>query len=368
MTRSHPINPNDPAPQADDPARNYLQWLAGRRGIDLPERAIYRLDGIWSDIGRGAALLLAMPGYGASQVVTMETLDEAGNVIRSQSVTNAKRGGISLSADQVLAATGLTKGRKSRASKPRFPLDPRHALRMTAAEMQAYCDAARAGESVAAVPAEPAAVIEAAPVDETSTNSDPVAPVLEADPAPVDVAALVARIATLEAAVDQLLLYTLQAAPPAVEMTAAPDRGNGDAVAPDQRSDAERRAIVRAWRMRGEMRARADLDRRALQAANGAYRGAVDALGASNAERDAARAKVERLEFDAVDMAQQLAAATARANAAEAVTMPALDEAHGRLVKLEREVATWRGRAEGAGWRPTFNVAGLMGTAKPRAA
>lgn len=368
MTRSRPINPNDPTPQADDAARSYLQWLAGRRGVEVPDGAIYRLDGIWSGYGKGAALLLAMPGYGASQVVTMETLDETGNVIRSQSVTNAKRGKISLSADQVLAATGLTKGRKPRAAKPRYPLDPRQALRMTAAEMQAYCDATRAGESRVAAAVEAVAPIEVDPTAETAAVSDPVAPVLATDPAAVDVAALVARIATLEAAVDQLLLYALQAAPPAVEMTATPDRGNGDAVAPGRRSDAERRAIVRAWRMRGEMRARADLDRRALEAANGAYRGALDVLRAANGERDAARAKVERLEFDAVDLAQQLAAATARADAAEAVTIPAIDEAHGRLVKLEREVATWRGRAEGAGWRPTFNVAGLTGTAKPRAA
>jgi hypothetical protein len=399
---------------ADPTARQYLEWLAAKRGITLPLGAVFRLNGVWSGHGKGAVMLVPMPGFGVVDVVTMETLDEAGEVERAQRVALAPNGSMTIKADQVRAAAGLKSKRTLAPARPRFPIDPRQALRMSAAEMAAYCRTARedgagpswsqsvepAAESLQSI-AEPSQL---APepselaresselVVETSNDSDPVAPNIVTEQAePIDVRALLARLATLEQAVDQLQRAPAEIAPPAVGMSDTPQRGNDvvaalprdprvRAVAANRarierenntraarRSDSERRAIVRAWRLRCEMRERADLDRRALEAANGAYRGALDVLRKANEERDAAKvrahnevARLEALEFDLAAMTQRATAAEARADQLERETAPAIDAAHGRLVKLERDVATWEARAKGAGWRPTFNLGGLM--------
>lgn len=76
--------------------------------------------------------------------------------------------------------------------------------------------------------------------------------------------------------------------------------------------------------------------------------------------RDAAIDRAERLEFDRIDLEQQRDAALARVDSAERITAPQLDAMHGRLVQLERAVGMWESRAKAAGWRPTFNLGGLM--------
>ncbi|WP_334656709.1 hypothetical protein [Sphingomonas panaciterrae] len=399
---------------ADPTARQYLEWLAAKRGIELPLGSVFRLNGIWSGPGKDAELLVPMPGFGVVDVVTMETLDEAGEVERTQRVALAPNGSMTIKADQVRAATGLKNKRTAAPARARFPLDPRQALRMSSDEMAAYCQMTREGGagpswSRAADPgaeslppiAEPSDLVPEPSdlagesmelVDETPCNSDSVASAgMPEQVEPIDVRALLARLAAVEQVVDQLQRQPADVAPPAVGMLDTPQRGN-DVVVPlprdprvravianrDQlerenamraarRSDAERRAILRAWRFRREMRERADLDRRALEAANGAYRGALDVLRKANEERDAAVtrarnevARVEALAFDLSAMTQRATTAEARADQIERETAPAIDEAHGRLVKLERDVATWEARAKGAGWRPTFNLAGLM--------
>ena len=497
----------------------YLLEIAERRGIHVPDSAHFSSDGIWTCYGQGGEVILAMPGYGASPVVTMETLDESGEVIRSQSVTDSKRGGISLKADQVLAATGLTKGRKPRADAPRFPIDPRDALTMSAAEMRAYCEACRLaapvvemeaapvdvapiavdtpavaivdieepapavapayskrvigradralvmlvgerkglgtrafdncfeagdGDAVAAcmvaklaadaalslrvlfgssafmdqgerihvsatsylspalyaaaldatgrptpthhyagfaekidafrvAPPVPVETVEAAPAELISATETETAPDMSTDPTPAttaaadpSTAALLDRIAKLEAVVDDLMVIALrEAAPPVVEKVevAAPPVVTNAPVeaAKRERTPTERKAIIRAWRMRGEMRARADLDRRALEAANGAYRGSLDALQAANAERDAARAKVEALEFDVIDAKDRATRLLGEVETVEARMQGDADRAHGEAVKAQRDAAMWQRRAIEAGWRkPALPVAALM--------
>lgn len=116
------------------------------------------------------------------------------------------------------------------------------ALRMTAAEMRAYADACRPVRDAAPVEAAPIAmpVVEAETVaDVTLAPVEPVAAPVEAStpviPSPAPVDGLAERVAALEAIVARL---------------SRPVEA-GKRV----RSEGERRAIVRAWRMRGEARA-----------------------------------------------------------------------------------------------------------------
>jgi len=218
----------------------YLEWLADRRGIMVPASAHYSVSGIWD----GKECILEMPGYGADTTVTLEELDEAGEVVRTSRIGTNAKGQIGLAADAVRKACALpkvTKPRKARAAAPVV-------------------------EAVAADPAPVAAI-------------------------PDDVAALVA---SLVARIEALETSRGYSAPPAPA---------NDAVTPVRRSERQAAAIRRAWAMRRAMRERADLDARALVAANGAYRSLLDQYATRTAEADQARA--------------QLAAAEARADAAE---------------------------------------------------
>lgn len=198
----------------------YLYEIAERRGIVIPADATYSPSGVYHDGER----ILATPGYGADTTVTMETLDEAGDVIRTTRIAVNAKGQMALKAAAVVDACALPK-----VAKPR----------------------------------KPRAVKEAKPAAQPKPIPTPVCQ-------PDATAALLARLEALEAAVAR--------------MSRPVEAGKR------QRSEAERRAILRAWRMRREMRERADLDRRALEAANGAYRGALDTLAAANAQIAAARA------------------------------------------------------------------------------
>lgn len=159
---------------------------------------------------------------------------------------------------------------------------------------------------------------EAAPVVISAPISDPVAeaPALPVAAIPADVTALVAALEARIAALETSRGYS---APPAPA---------NDAVAPVRRSERQAAAIRRAWSMRKAMRERADLDGRALFAANGAYRGSLDALQHRTAELVQVRA--------------QLAAAETRADAAERRVSAQDRDAAG----LRAELRAAQGRAE----------------------
>lgn len=217
----------------------YLRWLAQSRGIVLPHDAAFDDKGI--DSRSAGGYVLEMPGYGAQAIPTCEVLDEDGNVIRTITLPADPKGkgALPMTAKQVQEWTGLEKVRRRRATKTTAP-----------APVQP-----EAAEPVKAEPLTPA----------PSTQELPARYGVRFD-APAG-----------HAANDNL----------------APRR---------ERSTAERRSIMRAWRMRSEMRARADLDRRALLAANGDNRCLHEALqdaeattDAMRAERDAAMAEIARL-------------------------------------------------------------------------
>lgn len=331
--------PGDVAPQADTAARQYLEWLAGRRGVTLPEGAIFRLDGVWSCFGKGAVLLVAMPGYGVPDVVTMETLDDSGAVIRSQPVAVSAAGVISLRGDQVQAATGLAKVRQRRAAKRRPMLDPRRALSMSAEEMTAYCRANR--ETVEAVAVETDI---AEPTTALAGDAPAEAPTV-GTPDAVDVTALLGRIAKLEQAVDTLLAYALDLDTPA----------RSDAVPPA----VENEPVQVVQRLPREARLR--IVRRYL-----AMRAEREQLRARIAEQNR---RIDTLAWENDAALSDLAAAQTRADRAEATVREDVDQMHGRVVKLERDVSTWQRRAEQAGWKPQpFQLAALLSGKRPEIA
>ncbi|MAN12433.1 MAG: hypothetical protein CMN63_08535 [Sphingobium sp.] len=222
-----------------DERNAYLRWLARRDDIAIPADASFSDRGIYSKAAD--AYLVSMPGYGKQPVPTCELLDEDGNVIRTITLPADPKGkgALPMTAKQVQEWTGLEKVRKRRALKPKAP------------------------EPVQPVAPQP---VKAEPVEQ--------APSAQGMPARYGVC--------FEAPAGQ-----------AANDNLAPKR---------ERTAAERRSILRAWRMRSEMRARADLDRRALLAANGDNRRLHEALqdaeattDAMQAERDAAMAEIARL-------------------------------------------------------------------------
>lgn len=236
----------------------YLCWVAERRGVYVPADADFLANGIW----KGGECLLEMPGYGQEQSVTLETLDDAGEVLASQALpVEPKKGGVIWSAADVRKAHGpIAKPGKVKAAK-RAPI----AVQMGQPEECPAIVAPVGAERIAdAIPAH------VAPEDIDSLSGPEIAPDGLAD-LMERVEALEARVATLSAQSDATPIGEVQ----------------------PRRTPAHERAIRRAWAERCQARARADLDRRALEAANGAYRGAVDALAKANAERDAARADAE---------------------------------------------------------------------------
>ena len=201
----------------------YLLDLARSRGVYVPGNAVLSEAGIYVE---GYGYTVPMPGYGADSTVTFDELDEAGALVRSSRIGTDNKGNIGLKADAVRKVCAIAKPPKARKAPAK---------------------------------ASPAPV---APVEAPAPVSAPVVALAPVSAPSVDVAALAARLAALESTVARL----------SRPVTAGKR----------QRTESERRAIVRAWQMRGEMRARADLDRRALEKVN------ADCLFAQ-AERDAAR-------------------------------------------------------------------------------
>lgn len=199
--------PRDALPQE---VRAYLEWLARSRGLWVPSNAIYTEAGILHP--DRTSYIVDMPGYGASGIVTCELLDDAGEVVRTMTLPTVHKGrgagSLPMTPKQVKEWTGIVPTRKPRAKK-----------------------------------AAPIAAAVAAPEPVQQQEATPA----HSSPSP-DVSALVAAVERLTARVAAL-------------ETAAT---GGKRV----RSDSERRAIVRAWEMRRNMRERADLDRLALLEAN----------------------------------------------------------------------------------------------------
>lgn len=201
---------NDKPRQANQAEiKAYLIWLADRRGVWLPHDAEYQLAGVWSK--SAGEYVLPMPGYGQEQLVTMETLDEAGEVLTSQTLpVEPKKGGVIWDREAVRKACGpIAKPAKAKRGKV----------------------------------ADPIAVVVAAPVAvETQEASPPTVdkpePAIAPSAAPaVDLDAITARLDALEAA-----LATLSAMPaptPTVETVERP-----------KRTAAHERAIRRAWAAR----------------------------------------------------------------------------------------------------------------------
>jgi hypothetical protein len=249
--------------------RAYLEWLAAVRGITIPADARFYTAGIWTGTGEDARCVMDMPGYGVTDTGTMETLDEDGEVIRKVPLATDKKGKLVLTAAQIATACALPKVRKAR--------------------------------KAAAKPVE-----RAEPVSTTSAPSD-------------DVVALLARVAALESAMRTVGLAVT---------TAKPVAANDDA-APPRRTERERAAILRAWRMRREMRERADLDRRALEAANVWARAEVARVG--EALEQAANARTAATAYKS-----EMEAACIRADRTEADLRGARAEAAALVRKLEQ--------------------------------
>jgi len=89
----------------------YLRWLARSRGLCLSPDARFAAQGVFDC----NALVLEMPGYGQSQTVTCEILDDGGNVVRTLPLPVDKSGKLPMTAAQVKEWTGITPARKTRA-------------------------------------------------------------------------------------------------------------------------------------------------------------------------------------------------------------------------------------------------------------
>jgi hypothetical protein len=149
----------------------YLVWLALRRGVYVPTDATYTPQGIMS----GGELILEMPGYGQSQTVTCEILDDAGDVVRTMALPVDKRGKLPMTAVQAKDWTGLQNVRKPRKAAAK----PEHA--------------AAAPEAVAVAPEPVAVPVEApAPVAAVVVEPAPVATAPQYGSAAADVEATAA--------------------------------------------------------------------------------------------------------------------------------------------------------------------------------
>jgi hypothetical protein len=211
---------DQPRDATREEVRQYLLWQAARYGVTLPHDAKFGPAGI----SAGDELIVPMPGYGQSQTVTCELLDDAGAVVKTMPLPVDRRGKLPMNAAQVQEWTGLAKVKKPR--------------------------------KAAAKPVQPVSAPEAAQVGAAPS---------------ADVAALVAAVSALSGRIAEL------------EGTIARAVRGGRV-----RSDSERRAILRAWRMRREARERAALDRSALLASRAQYLRV-------ETERDALRGDVDRL-------------------------------------------------------------------------
>lgn len=216
---------NDKArPATKQEIKAYLIWLADRRGIWLPHDAEYGVRGVYSKSADG--FVLEMPGYGQDQCVTMETLDECGEVVASQTLpVEPKKGGVIWDKAAVRKACGpVAKPAKRKRAKVAAPIP------------------------VAAPAVEPVEAQEA--VAPTCDVPEPeIAP--SAAPA-VDLDAITARLDALEQALATLSAVSVDdrevtTSPVAVTAVASCDHL-------PKRTPAHERAIRRAWAERKSRR------------------------------------------------------------------------------------------------------------------
>lgn len=188
---------------------------------------------------------IPMPGYQRQPArVTMETLDEAGEVIASQTLpVEPKKGGVIWSRDDVRKACGKVAKPSKRQSAPLSPAEP--------------VTAVMAGVEPETAPL----VAEAAP----SAS-------IAADPTPTsDVPDILQRLAALEARVEALSVVTSPTA------------------AQRERSPAHERAVRRAWAERIKARNRLRNLRAAEESNHAEYRAWKEARAQLEKERDQAR-------------------------------------------------------------------------------
>jgi hypothetical protein len=229
-----------------------------RRQITPPqwEGGTYFPGEYQTELWENGAYSLVMPGHDAhKQAVTFETLDDSGEVERSQTLpAEPKKGGVIWTREDVRSAHGpVEKARKARASKAPIPVEtppiPVHA-EAVAVDPVEICPPEAAGSdsgpcAVVEVPEAPEALCEAVSgQDEPVTIADKLpAPEAVKDSLTTDpVAALLARVEALEAIVATLSAETGRTPIPAVQ-----DR--------PKRSAAHERAVRRAWVERKARRA-----------------------------------------------------------------------------------------------------------------
>jgi len=315
-----------------DEVRAYCQWLARRAGlfpfehVDCHSQRDHRGRTIvqctratfgrqikaahWEGNERieaeyEAGSYSVMVPHIAQPIVTMETLDAAGEVIASQTLpVDPKKHGVIWDAKAVRAVAGpIAKPAKRKRAKASPP----------------------AMENVTAPPS-------------VAMHEEP-------DQAEL-IASLVARIETLERLVS---VPSIQGE----KIIILPAHANDDAPAPTPAvamDRARRGRIVRAYlRMRRERA----LDRAALHAGREYCQQLQDRAEKAEARTRGLEMRIEDAEFRASDLQTQLVEMTTRAETAEAANAPALDKATARIVQLERELQKLRPPAP-------FNIVGLM--------
>ncbi|WP_374648723.1 hypothetical protein [Rhizorhabdus sp.] len=327
--------------------RAYLIGLAEARGFDVSQDVEVDPEGItlgtletaatWEGDKRvppvysTGAVCIPMPGAKARNIVTLDELDEAGQVVRTMRLPTNQKGAVPIKADQLRA---LVPVEKVKASK-RKPAAAKAAPKRTPAERRAIIRAWRYSRALRSAEKGNAAITPAAEADAV--------PLSGAKDHPID---LVARIEALEAVIKRMGLAI-----------------GGEAVETQpRRTEREERAIKRAWQTRGAARARADLDARALIAVNAQnrftleklheadgtiqrlrteMRGTLDRMHIVEAERDEARADVMALKAKRLAVRETLLRMRARRNEAVRDAQHAQEEARAAVSAMSVLTERW---------------------------
>lgn len=345
------VLPNDkPRAATESEVGAYLEWIRQRHGLpDMrgPRRLHWRQPRNWRKGQRycigvtlgetsgghyeTGAYSIVMPGHDAyRQKVTMETLDDAGEVIASQTLPiEPKKGGIVWSRDDVRKAAGPVakiKGKPAQIATP-APL----------AEISAP-------EPVQHESAPEAAPMRAEPVEALDgPEIAPLEPVRGPDVLLVDaIAELLARVEALEASVATLSGESSLGA-----------IGGIEAAQKSKRSAAHERAVRRAW---SERKAKC-ASRRALKVAEESnaheYREWKAARAKFHADIAAAQSEIEARDYVIAECAKVIpalkaqrrrAVVTARASlsrlrTAERFQRQRADVLHAQLVRLRADMA-----------------------------
>jgi len=241
---------NDKArPATKQEMKAYLIWLADQRGVWLPHDAEYCLDGVHSKSAGG--IVLEMPGYGQDQRVTMETLDDAGEVVASQTLpVEPKKGGVIWDKAAVRKACGpVDKPAKGKRAKVADPIP------VAAPEPVTIADE---------LPAPVAAAVETQ--EALAPTCDKPEPAIAPTAAPaVDIDAIIARLDALEQALATLSAVSVDDREITTSPVAVTEAASCDHL--PKRTPAHERAIRRAWAERKARRAAesANADWEALQ-------------------------------------------------------------------------------------------------------